>query len=333
MDMRTFRQRNTEHCNHSLESNPFLYPEHQTLHPGDLSTIAVAIMHRGPKLPFSWHQRTLELGAGTPLLTSDMYYNLGMNRQNVNQNSPKHIIEQTMSALQAAAFHVRLRWVDGFENLKPFHRLDQIFFVSDAQVTKSGRFFSEFMIQMDATFNPNVMKMPLANIVGVDNHEKTFTAALSFIRAEDCADFTFIIDCLNRLVFYGDIPKPYVLISCQAGGLHKAVREHSIWHPVFHQHCEWHMFKNIQTYVLRNRTFNTKDELHHVWDTVWAVIKCSHIGDLPVARQKMFEAMQICKVNNYLNSWEKDGREKRVLRAYTSQHPNLGCHSSARTEG
>jgi hypothetical protein len=95
-----------------------------------------------------------------------------------------------MNALVNAGFHVRLRWTDIYNKDRLERRLEQIFFVSDAQIAKARRFCSDFVIEMDATFNTNSLKLPLANIVGVDNHMKTFTVALSFIRAEAEEDFT-----------------------------------------------------------------------------------------------------------------------------------------------
>jgi len=86
-----------------------------------------------------------------------------------------------MKALIDAGFHVRRHWVETFKANVHIRRLDQIFFVSDAQVAKARRFCSGFVVKLDATFNTNATKMPLAMTVGVDNHGKSFTAALSFI--------------------------------------------------------------------------------------------------------------------------------------------------------
>jgi hypothetical protein len=103
--------------------------------------------------------------------------------------------------------------------------------------SKAQRFCSEFVIQMDATFSTNQLDMPLANIVGVDNHERTFTVALSFIRAEHAEDFTFILQCLEELVFFTQLRCPVLCslirrLVCAKLGITESPRWKSIYHRV-----------------------------------------------------------------------------------------------------
>jgi hypothetical protein len=221
MDVWTFKARHLEHQNHMLQADPFIYAEHKHLHPGNAISIAEASRDRETRIPYSHYLNRRD--PSSRLVTEDEYYNTGRDPERANKNRPEHIIERMMKALDSAGFHVRVRWTMTYEGSKPIKRLDQIFFVSDAQIRKARRFCSDFMLQIDATFNKNKLQMPLVNIVGVDNHEKTFTVALSFVRAEASIDFKFIFDWLDQLVFFGEGCRPKVLISDQAAGLHGAV--------------------------------------------------------------------------------------------------------------
>jgi hypothetical protein len=210
MAMWTVKQQNLSH-NHRLEANPLLYPEHAHLHPGNIIAISDATKSRNRKGTYRQYLCAQDPKAH-PLSESE-YYNLTYKRHSTDKNTPVHTMQHIMKALIDAGFHIRRRWVETFEENVHIRRLDQICFVSDAQVAKAPRFCSGFVVELDATFNTNATKMSLAFTVGVDNHGKSFTAALSFIRAEAAEDYGFILTCLDELVFYGAIEHPKVLIS------------------------------------------------------------------------------------------------------------------------
>lgn len=134
-----------------------------------------------------------------------------------------------LEALRKEGFHVRIHTSESFEGNIRRIRLLQIFFVNDEQVIRTQCFCSDFMIQLDSTFNTNDLKLPLAYMVGVDNHGKSFTAVLSFICSENATDINFLLNCLDELIFYGDdCPRPKVIITDQALGIHKALRDHTM---------------------------------------------------------------------------------------------------------
>jgi len=237
-----------------------------------------------------------------------------------------------MKALLDAGFHVRRRWVDIFEDSIHIRRLDQIFFISDAQVVKSQRFCSDFVIEMDATFNTNILKMPLATVVGVDNHNRSFTAALSFIRSEAAEDYGFILNCLDQLVFYGaDTPRPQVLISDQSSGLRKAILSSETWSSVYHQLCGWHMVQNLKAFIQRNRRYLQSEDLHDIWTAIWDMVQ-SHPDELHKNKTKLFQCLYPEEVRYYQDNWEGE-KEYRVLEAYACKYPNLGLRSTSRNEG
>jgi len=144
------------------------------------------------------------------------------------------------------------------------------------------------MIQLDATFNTNALKLPLVNIVGVDNHNKTFTVALSFVLSEAATDFLLILDCLDMLVFFGSAVRPKVLISVQAAGLFAAVSTHPTWKMIIHQLCQWHMFGKRQSFIQKHRWIKTAAEFGKVFTTVLAVIQYWNVEDLETKRREMY---------------------------------------------
>jgi hypothetical protein len=74
----------------------------------------------------------------------------------------------------------------------------------------------------DATFDTNDLRLPLLNIVSIDNTNKTFPLAQAFITTESAVSFRFIQDMLSKYVFY-NYPEPTVIVRDFAKGLAKAV--------------------------------------------------------------------------------------------------------------
>lgn len=99
--------------------------------------------------------------------------------------------------------------------------------------------------------------MLLANLAGINNHGKSFCGGLSFIYTEAQIHFSFIFQCLDKLVFYRNCLKPAVIISYQSAGFRAAIEsffnDKLSSEQVFHQLCENHILANIEVYVQRNR--------------------------------------------------------------------------------
>jgi hypothetical protein len=330
MDVWTFKRRNIEHCNHTLEANPFNYPEHKYLHPGNELAVTTAIKDREGGVTYERHRRNQDPEARP--ITKSEYYNYGYDSHGMKNSTASEIIHRMLKALQEAGFHVRTRWTTVYEGAEKIERLDQVFFVSDAQVAKARRFCSDFILEIDATFSTNALRMPLANIVGVDNHERTFTVALSFIRAEHLQDFTFILQCLKELVFY-EIPLPRVVLSDQAPALHKALTESLPWSSVYHQLCAWHMVANIKTKIRNIRQHVDTNDLDEVWNVVWQHVQNNKLDAVDTTRDRMYILLKPKEKEYYVNNWFAGGKETRVLHAYTKLYPNLGLRSTSRNEG
>jgi hypothetical protein len=165
---------------------------------------------------------------------------------------------------------------------------------------------------MDATLNTNSQKIPLAKIVGVDNHARTFTVALNFILAEAFLNFDFILNALDKLFFYHSHPLPQVLISDQEPALQTALFEYPRWHVVIHQLCEWHMVQNIKAFIQRNRKYKQSLDLEDVWTAVWASLQCCRMEMLEERRQEMYTLFEQPERNYYSKNWPPD-KQQHVL--------------------
>jgi hypothetical protein len=185
---------------------------------------------------------------------------------------------------------------------------------------------------MDATFNTNILKMPLATVVGVDNNNQSFTAALNFIRSEAAEDDGFTVNCLDQLVFYGtNTHRPQVLISDQRSRLRIAIRSLETWSSVYQQLCGWHMVQNLKAFIQRNRRYIQSEDLHDIWTAIWDMVQ-SHPDELHQNKTKLFQCLYPEEVRYYQDNWEGE-KEYRVLEAYACKYPNLGLWSTSRNKG
>ena len=86
-----------------------------------------------------------------------------------------------LSALSKAGFHTRTRWSEEARQAVTIRRLEQILFISPQQIQLCQRLSSDFLLESDATFGNNQLRMPL---VGITNTNQTFSAGFSFIQTE-----------------------------------------------------------------------------------------------------------------------------------------------------
>jgi hypothetical protein len=100
--------------------------------------------------------------------------------------------------------------------------IKDLFWITPEQICLGRRFVSGFMYETDATFNTNVLRLPLNVMVGVDNCGKTFPLAYCYITSESAASFKWIAELLTDLVFY-DCPEPKVIVGDFPKGLGAAI--------------------------------------------------------------------------------------------------------------
>lgn len=121
-------------------------------------------------------------------------------------------------------FHVRYSEKYIVENnIRQNPVIEHFFFCSPEQIQMARRFVSGFVIDTDATFNINELRMPLSGLIGITNTMSTFPVAHCFIKSESTPAFVFINECLEDLFFFDDCPGPAVMLGDFSVGLSQAM--------------------------------------------------------------------------------------------------------------
>jgi MULE transposase domain len=185
----------------------------------------------------------LKYGASNRVMEAD--YNIKVNFQTSKQVDG---LKDVLEALKDRGYLYRERYIYRTENGKiAAKELEQIFFVKPSQIALSRRFVSDFVLELDATFNTNDLGLLLFVAVGITHTERSFPVAFSFGGHEDQESFRFFFHCLKELIFVDDVPLPRVLVSDQAGGLLSVVD--TSLPCVISQLCEWHGAENVRKRV------------------------------------------------------------------------------------
>ena len=97
--------------------------------------------------------------------------------------------------------------------------LKQVSWMGNQQRHWARLFCSDFVIQFDATFNTNAMKMLLFVSIGVTNTNMTFPVAFSFALTESQVATTAFLVFLNEEVWIEGTAPPRVGIVDQGKGM------------------------------------------------------------------------------------------------------------------
>ena len=191
------------------------------------------------------------------------------------------------------------------------------------------RFISDFLMECDATFSNNLLRIPLANIVGISNTGRTFSLAFSFIRSESTEDFDFIFSSLDELVFH-NVPRPRIVLSDQAKGFINSLRTH--WaqsNGTFHQLCEWHIVQKVKKRLVEGAY--TKEQQDHIQHLIWKYMHSLTEEKMEEGRRELYYELHMEDRKYMEDHWRS--KEEQVLRYYTQSYPNLGAYSTQRNEG
>ncbi|CCX29781.1 Similar to Protein FAR1-RELATED SEQUENCE 12; acc. no. Q3E7I5 [Pyronema omphalodes CBS 100304] len=269
-----------------------------------------------------------------PLLMEAEYYNLGNNIGTLSNHPLPDMMDYLLWSLDGLGYKYRLRQTSEVgAHDKGINRLEQIFMASEKMINRARSFCVNFMVLFDDTFRTNSLNLPLVYLVGLNNKRRAFTVAMSFTRSESTTAFTFVLDCLDQVVFYQEEGQrnkshPKVLISDQTPELRKAILEHPSgrWNTIIHQLCQYHMYQDIRAFIQNNRqTRNTAEELNNVFRAILNVIRCSRVNDLDEKRLDMYQLMEPEERKYYEYNWRAERKEERVLEAYVRGYPNRGC--------
>lgn len=193
------------------------------------------------------------------------------------------------------------------------------------------RFIPDFGFIIDGTFNTNTLHLVLISVIGVDNQNHSFSAAMSFTRSESKISFDFVFKALNEWIFkpttlQTELPYPRVCISDQATGLLASLPS-ALPHTQI-QLCDWHVSQNIKKRLADKRY--TKEERLIINSSVWDYIKSSTQSELAQNRAELYAKLKSDEISYIEKNWVP--HKPNFLRIHTSRCANLGCYSSQRAE-
>ena len=110
-------------------------------------------------------------------------------------------------------------------------------------------FTSDCIMQINATFNINKLKMCLIIAIGVTNTLKTFSITQSYAVSESKKAFNYFFFLLNQKVF-NDCPPPQVIITNQGRGIIASLPTSMLL--TTHQFCTWHTAENIKEVITKS---------------------------------------------------------------------------------
>lgn len=230
------------------------------------------------------------------------------------------------------------------------------------QIKLIRRFVSDFMYKTDATFNTNVLRLPLSVMVGIANTGKTFPAVYCYITAESAASFKWIVEQLTDLCFYNCL-EPAVICGDFSKGLRaavvaKAVADLAVLEPtnevplvsntgdmpearevvvleetskpacILLQLCEWHAMQAIQRKLVSVGRYN-KEEREELTNSIQAQIQ-TNIEKLDDFRTKLAEALFEDEAE-YLDNYYYE-KEEQFCRAYTRTYRKLRVYTTQRNK-
>ena len=177
------------------------------------------------------------------------------------------------------------------------------------------------MLEVDTTFNTNILKLPLTVITGISNTGDSFPVAFSFIPSESKVCFDFIFKALKELV-WEEYPPPRIVIGDQAQGLAVSL-PYSLPGSVG-QFCEWHAFENIRK-CLQDKGY-AKEKLNNTKPLIWSYLHADTSKALTIAKAKLLKALKSPEAKYIKDNWFS--KEEFVCRSYTQYLTNLGVHST-----
>jgi hypothetical protein len=207
--------------NHPPAVDPFLLYPHRERVPGRKKALEMASDLRGI---VSWAEAKAVLDRKGLRLTRSEFYNCLRKEGAGEKMDSQQELQYIVALLEEEGFHVAVREVYLLgPNREPIDRVVRdIFFIHPEQIRLGQRFASDWVYITDATFNTNELRLPLSNMVSIDNTGKTFLLAQDFIVSESAESFQFVQEGLSKFVFHC-CPEPAVIAGDFSKGLAKAV--------------------------------------------------------------------------------------------------------------
>ena len=188
--------------------------------------------------------------------------------------------------------------------------LNAVFFILPELITLARRFCPDWMMQADGTFNTNIIKMPLIDMIGVTNIGLIFPFAFCFVMSESSKAWRFAFSCVETVVFEG-LPKPRVVIADQGLGLRSCWNE--VWPVSILQFCEWHAAQNVKKRLAEKKYL--KKDRKEIEGLVWLYLWSATDAELEQNREEIKARLRDREVEYLTNNWFLI--EKQLIRLYT----------------
>ena len=231
---------------HPLQANPLSYEAHRLRSPDYNKALEIARTHR-PTLSYGQSDRVLantERDFDERLhIDRKKYYNL---IPSVTRNQREIILGLLAVLEEFDDMITRTRYeYERDANGVPIKRiLKQISWMDTQQRRWARRFCSDFLIEFDATFNTNALKMLLFVSIGVTNTNMTFPVAFSFALAESEVATTAFLVFLKDEVWIQNTNTPRVALIDQGKGMLASLNV--VMPEVHRQLCQFHACENIR---------------------------------------------------------------------------------------
>ena len=207
-----------------LQANALLYETHRLRWPDYARALELAKTHRMSDLAYSDSDRLL---LNTPGEHDEMlhigrkkYYNL---IPSITRNDQEIMLGflQALQELEGDDVLSRQRYEYQLNPAgAPIKKiLKQVCFMDTQQRIWARRFCADFLIEIDATFDTNKLKMLLFVAIGVTNTGLTFPVAFSFAISESKMAFDEFLSFMNDEVWIEGASPPRIICMDQGKGL------------------------------------------------------------------------------------------------------------------
>ena len=319
--------------NHAPNPDPFHHPKQMARKPQCAETLRIGAMVRGAGQSFS--SATRILGQDEMYIPQKKYYSLIRSGASLTREQQAEVL---CTSLQSAGFRVAIResyHLNPLTGERESRVVQQIFFCSSLQITLARRFINDWILQTDATFNTNVLRLPLSVITGATNTGHTFPVGLSFILSESAETFSFIDQQMDLLMWY-DCNGPQVVLGDQAKGLISSIkngrdqRKAEGKRAIILQLCAYHVASNMQTRFRKAGKYD-EDKMKELTGQIWTYIQAPTMEELDTARENLLQNLQPAERTYLEKNWLE--KEEQFCKVWTGTYPNLGAHTTQRVEG
>ena len=102
------------------------------------------------------------------------------------------------------------------------------------------------VLLMDCTYKTNRFHMPLLDIIGSTNLNRTFFVAFVFLSGETESDYSYALKMLRKVMDIREVSYPGIVVTDKDQGLMNALS--NIFPESHNLLCGWHINKNVLSY-------------------------------------------------------------------------------------